>query len=258
MKVIKHNLGDIDHAVILPLADLHLGDPHSDFAKIQEWLAYIRDNDDVYCILNGDLMDTAIATSIGDTYGAALQPMEQLRQCVTLFEPIKNKVLAVLPGNHESRIYKNVGLDLTETMCAQLGILERYSPATALLFVRLGADTGVGRRHRPVLYTIYCVHGSGGGRKEGGKLQRLVDLSAICDADIYVHSHTHLPAIAKTGYFRVSSSTSTVQRVDKLFINTSSAIEYGGYGEVQSFKPSSTDTPLIRLDGTKKRATAAL
>ena len=147
---------------------------------------------------------------------------------------------------------------MTETMCAQLGILDRYSPASALLFVRLGADSGVGRRHRPVLYTIYCVHGSGGGRKEGGKLQRLVDLSAICDADIYVHSHTHLPAIAKTGYFRVSSSNSTVHRVDKLFINTSSAIEYGGYGEVQSYKPSSTDTPLIRLDGTKKRATAAL
>ena len=79
MKVIKHNLGDIDHAVILPLADLHLGDPHSDFQKIQEWLEYIRDNDDVYTILNGDLMDTAIQSSIGDTYGASLQPMEQLR-----------------------------------------------------------------------------------------------------------------------------------------------------------------------------------
>ena len=258
MKCIKCDLGLIESASVLPLGDFHLGDPHSDFKKIQEWLEYLKKTENAYCILNGDLMDSAIKSSIGDIYGANLQPMEQLKQCVTLFEPLKEKILAVLPGNHENRHFRTNGVDLTEIMCSQLGIAERYAPASALLFVRLGAYHIPGRHGKPILYTVYVSHGSGGGRKEGGKVQRLVDLSSIVDADIYIHSHTHLPAVAKLGFYRASESNNSVAKVDKLFVNTSSALEYGGYGEAQNFRPTSTDTPLIRLDGTRKRATAAL
>lgn len=240
---------------ILPLADLHIGDPHSDFQRIQEWLTYIRETDNAYCLLNGDLMDAAITSSIGDTYGASLQPMEQLRECVKLFEPIAGKILAVLPGNHENRVYRTDGIDLSEVMCAQLGIADRYSPASALLFVRFGNEA---RHNRPICYTVYCVHGSGGGRGEGAKIKRCADLANIVDADVYVHSHTHLPAVFKTGFFRVNMGNSSVARVDKLFVNTAAALEYGGYGEVQSYKPASLDTPIIRLDGSRRRATAAL
>jgi predicted phosphodiesterase len=257
MTVIKHNLGDFKDIHILPLADLHLGDIHADFKRIQSWIEYIQTNDNVFCILNGDLMDAAIQSSIGDTYGASLQPMEQLRQCIKLFEPIKEKILAVLPGNHELRIYKSDGLDLTEVFCSQLGIVDRYSSASALLFIRFGQNTSH-NHNRLITYTLYCVHGSGGGKKEASKVQRLIDLASIVDSDIYLHSHTHLPAIAKNSYYRTSITTSSVQKVDRLFVNTSSALDWGGYGELQSYKPNSLDTPVIHLDGRQKRATATL
>lgn len=35
-------------------------------------------------------MDTAIASSIGDTYGANLQPMEQLKHCVKIFNNVRS------------------------------------------------------------------------------------------------------------------------------------------------------------------------
>lgn len=258
MKVIRHDLGDFEKIEILPLADLHLGDIHAEYKKVLEWIEYVKNKPNVFCVLNGDLMDAAITSSIGDTYGASLQPMEQLRECVKLFEPIKGKTLAVLPGNHENRIWRTDGLDLTEIFCSQLGIAERYSNASALLFIRFGRIAKASNHHRPVCYTMYCVHGSGGGKKEGGKIQRLADLANIIDADVYLHSHTHLPAVMKTGYFRVSTANSSVSKVDKLFVNTSSVLGYGGYGEVQSFKPTSIETPIIVLDGTKHHATARL
>lgn len=93
---------------------------------------------------------------------------------------------------------------------------------------------------------------------EGAKIKRLSDLSAIVDADVYIHSHTHLTAVFKTGYFRADTANSAVSHVTKLFVNTSSALDYGGYGEAQGYKPTSKDTPLIRLDGTRKNASAAL
>jgi hypothetical protein len=201
-------------------------------------------------------MDTAISSSVGDTYGASIQPMEQLKHCVRLFEPIKDKILAVLSGNHENRIYRSDGIDITSLMCNQLGIHDRYSSTTALVFVRFGK---VAKSHkRPQLYTIYVTHGSGGGRREGGKINRLADLSAIVDADIYVMGHTHLPVVMKESYFRVSGSNSSVQMVDKLYVNTASSLDFGGYGDAMGFKPASKKSPVIILDGTKRDMEARL
>ncbi len=255
MKAIKCDLPYADTIEIHPMADLHIGDSQCDYKLIMERIEHIKNTPNCYCILDGDLMDTAIASSIGDTYAANLQPMEQLKHCVKIFEPIKDKILAVLPGNHENRVYKSDGLDITEMMCAQLGISDRYSPTTALLFIRFGETK---HRHRRQLYTCYCCHGSGGGRREGGKVNRLADLASIVDADIYIHAHTHLPLIFKEAYFRVSGANSSVASVDKLFVNTSAMLCYGGYGDKAGFKPASKASPVIYLNGHKREMTAKL
>lgn len=249
MKAIKCDLPFHEQIEIHPMADLHIGDSKCDYKGILERIEYIKNTPNAYCILDGDLMDTAIASSIGDTYAANLQPMEQLKHCVKIFEGIKNKVLAVLPGNHENRIWKSDGIDITEIMCAQLGIPEKYSPTTALLFIRFGRNSEHNGRRQ--LYTIYCTHGSGGGRREGGKVNRLADLASIVDADCYVHAHVHLPVIFRESFFRVSGSNSTVAEVDKLFINTAASLRYGGYGDKAGFKPASRRSPVLYLNGLK-------
>ena len=257
MNVIKHRLGEFQQLQILPLADLHIGDIHSDGKKINEWLTYIGETDNCYCILNGDLCDNAIRTSIGDTYAATLSPMAQLEQAVKLFGPIKDKILAVTAGNHEARTYRTDGIDMTQVICNQLEIGDRYAPESALLFIQFGKQSKT-MHNWPMLYSIYCVHGSGGGRKEGGKINRLVDLANIVDADIYIHSHVHTPAVVRNSYFRTDTRHCTAYKVDRLFVNTSSSLEYGGYGEAQSFKPNSLETPLILLDGAKRGMRAVL
>lgn len=257
MKAIKCDLPYAESIELYPMADLHIGDPNSDYKMIMQRIEYIKNTPNAYCILDGDLMDAAIASSIGDTYGAFLQPMEQLKMCVTIFQPIRDKILAVLPGNHEHRIYKSDGLDLTEMMCAQIGIVDRYSPTTALVFIRFGKSKK-SIENRRQLYTVYVTHGSGGGKKEGGKVNRLADLASIVDADIYIHAHTHLPLIFKESFYRVSSMNSSVALVDKLFVNTAAALDYGGYGDKQGYKPASKRSPVIYLDGLKHDMSAKL
>ncbi len=241
------------------LSDLHLGDGMSDWFHIKNLLKHIEETPNAYCILGGDLMDTAIASSVGDTYGANLSPMEQLKQCVNLFEPLAKagKILCILHGNHENRIYKSDGIDITALMADQLGLRDKYSPTTALLFIRFGKHRAADKQHgRKVAYTVYVTHGSGGGRKEGGKINRLADLAQIVDADIYICGHTHLPAIFRCGYYRTSMANSSIQMVSKLFVNTAAALNYGGYGDVQAFKPSAKENPIIYLNGTKHEAMA--
>ena len=254
MRAIKCDLPYADKIEIHPMADLHIGDAHSDYKGVVERIEYIKNTPNAYVILDGDLMDTAIAGSVGDSYGATLAPMEQLKTCVKIFEPIRDKILAVLPGNHENRVYRTDGIDITQLMCSQLGLQDRYSPTTALLFVRFGKA----RHDRRQLYTIYCTHGAGGGRKEGGKVNRLADLAGIVDADIYVMGHTHLPVIMKESFYRVSGSNSSVALVDKLFVNTAASLNYGGYGDAAGFKPASKQAPVIYLDGHKRNMYAQL
>ena len=258
MRAIKCDLPYADTIEIHPMADLHIGDAHSDYKAILERLEYIKNTSNAYVILDGDLMDTATSTSVGDTYGATLSPMEQLKECVKLFEPIRDKILAVLPGNHENRVYRTDGVDITQLMCSQLGLQDRYSPTTALLFVRFGEQSRRASRNSRQLYTIYATHGAGGGRKEGGKINRLADLACIVDADIYVMGHTHLPAILKEGFYRVCSSNSSISMVDKLFVNTAASLNYGCYGDAAGFKPASKQAPVIYLNGHKREMYAKL
>lgn len=258
MKVIKIDLpSELEEIELHTFADEHIGDEHSNIKRVLQRIEYVKNTPNAYCILNGDIIDNATKTSIGDTYTQTLNPMEQLERAIAIFEPIKDKILCITHGNHENRSYKKEGINISRLIAAQLGLADRYTPTSAVLFIRLGQGSSR-YHHRKILYTAYVLHGSGGGRKEGAKAIRLADLAGIIDTDIYIHSHTHLPMIFKQAFYRVDNLNMVVTFTDKLFVNTASNLEYGGYGEAGAFKPNSNDTPVIYLNGTKKYFEAKL
>ena len=265
MKVIKVDLPDtLSQLEIHIFADEHIGDEHCDMKRLLERIEYVKNTPNAYCILNGDILDNATKTSIGDTYTQEFNPMEQLQRANELFLPIKDKILCITHGNHENRTYKKEGINLSFLIAKQLGLGDRYTPTSAVLFIRFGKEIQ-GRKEsngsgniRKVCYTMYVLHGSGGGRKEGAKAIRLADMASIIDTDIYIHSHTHLPMVMKQGFHRIDVRNNTVAHVDKLFVNTAANLKYGGYGEAGEFKPSSMDTPIIYLDGSFKDFKARL
>ena len=258
MKAIRFDLSqELKSAEIHTFADLHIGDKFCNEGEIKERIKYVKETPNAYAILNGHSINNATKTSVSDCYAEMLTPTQQMTRFVELFEPIKDKILCITSGNHENRTYNKEGIDITRLCARELGIEDRYSKSGAVVFLRLGKQSP--RFHnRRVCYIIYCTHGTGGGRKEGAKATRLADMASIIDADIYIHSHTHLPMIMKEAYFRTDILNSTIARVDKLFINTSAMLEFGGYGEAFEFKPSSTHCPVIYLSGTNKFAKAEL
>jgi hypothetical protein len=265
MKVIKIDLpSELTQIELHTFADEHIGDEHSDIKRVLQRIEYVKNTPNAYCILNGDILDNATKTSIGDTYTQEFNPMEQLQKAVDLFSPIKEKCICITHGNHENRTYRKEGINLSYLLAAQLGLLDRYTPTSAVLFVRFGKlsrnskETNGSGNVRKVCYTIYALHGSGGGRKEGAKAIRLADMTSIVDTDIYLHSHTHLGMVQRQAFHRIDTSNSAVALVDKLFVNTAANLNYGGYGEAQEFKPSSKDTPIIYLGGRKKSFEARL
>ena len=251
MKVIKIDLSsELENVELHVFADEHIGDEHCDTKRLMERIEYVKNTPNAYCILNGDILDNVTKTSIGDVYTQEFNPMGQLARAVEIFEPIKNKIICISHGNHENRTYKKEGINLSALIATQLGLQDYYTPTSALIFLRFGKSKNNSGKSKQC-YTIYSLHGSGGGRKEGAKAIRLADMTSIIDCDIYIHSHTHLPMIMKQAFHRVDTSNSAVALVDKLFVNTAANLNYGGYGDRMGYKPASKRSPVIYLDGLK-------
>lgn len=255
MRVIKIDLPEtVKQVEVHTLADTHIGDEHADMKLIRERIDHIARTPNAYAIINGDFMNNATATSVSDSYGEVLTPDEQIDLTVDLLYPIKDKIWCINPGNHENRTYKKEGVDLTKRIARELGLIDRFSKVSSLIFVRFGQNV----KQRRMVYTIYANHGTGGGKKSGGKANRLSDMASIVDADIYIHSHTHLPMVLREAFYRVNMGNSSIALVDKLFVNTGAALDYGGYSESFEFAPASKETPVIYLQGDKKKMKAEL
>lgn len=241
-------------------ADVHLGDPLCDGKLLQERIKKCEETDNCVVLLNGDLVNNAVKTGKSDIYSESISPMEALKRVVALFGRLaeQDKIIALTDGNHERRTYRNDGIDLSEVIATQLGIRERYSPGAALVFLRFGRDSVPQHHHRKMLYTLFANHGAGGGKMVGGKANRVVAMDSICDADCFWHSHTHEPLIVKRGFFRTSPANNSVTYVERLYINTGCLQDYGGYAEQGEFVPASKSTPVVYLDGHKRRMWAAL
>lgn len=234
------------------LADDHIGDDQANIEVIKERISTIEDTPNAYCVMLGDSINNALANSKSDVYSAHLHPSEQIRYVAELYAPIRDKILAILPGNHETRSWRAAGIDPTRMIALELGLVNKYTDEPLLMFLRFGADSRRSSEGRPVSYMIYLNHGSGGGRRVGAKANRVEDLAGIVDADLYCVGHTHMPITFKKDYFRTTPSTSSVQQVTKTFVNTAAALNYGSYGSQMGFSPSCKDNPVIYLNGQKK------
>ena len=256
MQTIKIDLSEeLKEIEIHTFADLHIGEASCDLKGIKEHIKEVEEKENAVAILNGDLINNALKTSISDIYNETMTPSKEIETCIELFTPIKDKIICITSGNHEDRTKNGTSISPMEFVAARLGISDKFAQIGAVIFLRFGWNKN---RKRKQWYSIYTTHGRGGGRKEGSKANRLAEMASIVDCDIYIHSHTHLPMIIKEGFYRTDFINSNVSYVDKLFVNTSSMLDYGGYGQVGEFKPNSKHNPVIILDGEKKNFKAIL
>ena len=250
MRCVKNNLSsDLTSLEIEIFSDLHLGSKKCDYKTIQQRIERVKENENVYAIILGDVLNNSTKTSVGDVYEEELTPMQQVKKATMMFEPIKDKILGICSGNHERRSYKTEGIDLLYFMASELGIADKYDYCSCLLFIRFGN----GERQRRVCYTLYMTHGDGqGGRTIGGKANGLQRRGQVVDADIVVTGHTHAPLSFRDCFYKIDYQNSNISKKEQLFVNASATLNYEEYAELYGMKPSSVVSPVIVLDGTRK------
>ena len=245
MKTLYYNLKNYNCINILPLADLHVGSPECDVEYIKKLIFNAVEDKNTFVILNGDLVDMALPGTPGNQYTATMTPDRQIKTVTDLLHPLSDvgRILCVLNGNHEERLLKASGVSVASQIAKSLGIPMAYSNDTALIFLDVG----------DVSYTIYATHGAGCTCREvSSKINKLSSLADVLDADLYLSAHSHLPATFREGFLRIDRTKGQVEKIDHLFVNCASALEWGGYAEQQGYNPPANVYPVVSLNGTRR------
>lgn len=251
MNVVKVDLGsEVTNIEIVPLGDIHLGSKHFAKKEFEATLEYIKGSPERFVVLNGDLINNAIKTSVSDVYSEKLTPDEAIDKLYEYLEPIKDRILGVVSGNHCDRTYKLTGVDILKNLCYRLGLVDRYSPIANIIFISFGKSRG--RENVRNTFSVYQSHGNGGGRTVGAKTNSLHRMSQIVHADIYIHSHTHTPIIFKEDYVMTSCKNKGIAMTSRLFVNTNAYEGFGGYGERMLLRPSNLEFISIKLWNDKR------
>ena len=243
-------LKNVKQIELVVLADIHIGDPlfnKKEFLKARD---YIRDTENCFCILNGDLINNATKNSVSDIYCEELKPMEQINILLDYLEPIRDKIIAATSGNHELRSYKESGIDIMAIVMKQLGILDRYADEAYYIFLYFG-DKYRGRT-APMCYTIYGTHGSGGGASSGAKMNKLIKLADTCYADLYVMNHLHQAMATELNFFLPDYGNQCVSLKIMKFLMSNSFLDFGGYGERAGYRPLNNNYKKATLSGTER------
>lgn len=241
---------------IVVISDLHYGNPYCSVKHFARTIQYISENENVYCFLNGDLLEAVTKISRGDIHKQKISSQEQRDEVIELLKSIEDKILGMTTGNHENRIYNEVGIDLSKDIADSLGI--PYRPEGMLFKLSFGNGKGVHARPAgtPFVFWGYITHGYGGARTKASKAIKVERISTWIHANFYAMSHDHVVNVAPDVYL-LPDNRGTIDKNGflsgkvtahrEMLVKTNAYLKWGGYSEMLGFPPSDLFTPIIFL-----------
>ena len=256
-EMITHEFRGGHDVTLIPVSDVHLGAAE---CMEKEWIAFIKmveESENTYITLGGDLLNNATKSSVSNIYDEVYRPSEAKRMMARMLEPIRDRILCAVGGNHERRSSKDVDDDITYDIMAKLDIENLYRENIAFLKIQLGNKTnenGVksAGRDRPT-YCLAVTHGSGGGILTGAGVNRNERFGYSVDGiDALIVGHTHKPYTTQPGKIVVDSHNNQISIKPFKVISSTSWLEFGGYAAQKMLLPSTHCLQTLILRGDKK------
>ena len=190
---------------LFALGDLHVGASNCAEDKIRSVVKMIANDPDAYWVGGGDLPDAVIlndskrfdptvvpdwmlATGAQDAKDNLTDMLAaQIKRLYMLLDPIKDKCLGLIEGNHEYSIMKHHNRDLMKDLCKHF-----HAPnLTDCAFIRLKFRRRTADSVASSVVRVFICHGNGGGRSSGAEPSSLYRLAADKECDIVLRGHSH-------------------------------------------------------------------
>lgn len=249
-KVIRKKIAGREDVLLFPFCDLHVGDPNSLIAEGKRFIKYIRDTPNAYLMFLGDNMNNAIKSSVSNVYHESMNPHEQKKLVIDLLEPVADRFLCFVPGNHENRTAREADAELVWDIADRLGRSEVYRRNIAFIDLAVGRDLKLKQANH---YKIAGLHGTGGGKQPGSTLNNLITFGyAIEGLDMVIcgHAHQRVAGWPARLSFPVNGDQMT-QRTTQAYV-AAAWQSWGGYAARGMYRPSALGPHPIRLCGRKK------
>lgn len=199
-------------------------------------------------VICGDLLNMGIPSSVSSVFDEVLTPAQSVDKAVELLQPIADRILGGVGGNHEQRAVKTCGLDpLYQVFCMlrnsggeSLAPLYRQDFA----FMRIVLQRGNSKSH----YALMLLHG----KTEAKRKQ--FDF-AVEGVDAIIGGHTHEPSARKGAKLVLTSSNNVIVK-PFVSLTACSWLNYGGYAARGLFKPTANSDPQaleLEFAGTNNR-----
>lgn len=250
--IITHKFPERKDLTLYAIADVHLGAKECMEKEFMEFIDDVKSTPDTYLILAGDLINNAIKSSVSNCFDDIYRPSDQKKMMAKILEPVKDRILCGVPGNHEDRSGKDVDDDPLYDIMAKLDIEDRYRKNRAVVKIRIG-DNRSGHGGTNPTYIFAVVHGAGGGALTGAGVNRAERYAYAFDGiDALITGHTHKPLNTIPSKFRVDPRQNLVREVPFDVIVATSWLRNSGYAAKKMLTPTSHVMQKIVLSGTKK------
>ncbi len=232
--------GGKTYAEVMFIGDVHYGSPQCDVNRFLANLTFCLKNK-IYVFLMGDMLETATRNSVGaGVYEQTVVTDSQHEQMLTWLRPLAKAGLIIgsHQGNHEERVYKESGVNISKALCREL--LIPYLGDACWSAIHVGGET----------YNVYSLHGRTGSRFDGTALLALERISTSFYADLCAMGHTH-KCINSIVVMQKRKNDCVVEHKKHLLI-TGHYLKYdGGYGQTLGLPISKLGSPKVKFFADK-------
>lgn len=216
------------------LADLHIGDTNIDKEAILNFIDWVKKTPNAYGFVSGDIINIITKDSLGNIYNQKESPEEQIEEAIKILYPIRQRILKMLPGNHEARALKSVGIDPVREISSRLSIPYGSYVLCSIVF------------SEDVWYSVFGLHKLTNSVTETALIGNLKKMSEPFVCDIYLGAHSHKTVATKTRRFIIFKDKIIEQK--SVFLSTIGFLKYSGYVLLGKMPPGVIDeVPILQL-----------
>lgn len=256
-EMIQHQFLGGHDITIVPICDVHLGSPGCMEQEFIKFIQTVKETPNMFIVLGGDLIDNGTRSSVTNPFRATMPPSQQKKEMAKILEPVADRILCFVPGNHERRSGKDADDDPMYDIAAKLDLEHLYRANIAFIKIQMGNPETPNEKknngaYRPT-YMLVVSHGAGGGILTGGAVNRGERFGYVVDGmDALIVGHTHKPFTTQPGKIFIDPRNNRVSIKPFKVVSATSWLEYGGYAAQKMLLPTTHCIHTLTLRGDRK------
>ena len=222
---------------VYAIGDVHVGAETFNESAIKKKLSIIEEDEAGCLALVGDLGDFGLKTSVSNIYKATMSPAEQIDYIYELFLPVKDKIIACIPGNHEERLVREAGVCPLLQLACRWQIPEVYRENLAIVKLIFGQR----EKGRQLSFWGSMSHGSTRNKDRNLAMQ-------IEGTDFHISAHTHKSEYAPRGKIRINPTGEIATHIPFKHLVVDANLSVGGYGLKKEYEiPAPPELQYLEL-----------